>query len=157
MLAQLLRRGLIISFSYEETGGLESKSLRWRWKPVQTLQAQHHDWNKGLCMTSCLHHRKWNTLVGKTAHVFIPQMGKLRPREEKTTQQMKAKLEERPQASQLSCMGQARVKNSVASSLPWAGVGGNHSKESALIQTPQSIHTQAASSLHLQYLNVRSV
>lgn len=76
-------------------------------------------------------------------------MGKLRLREEKATQQMKAKSEETPQTSQLGCMGQARVKNSVASSLLWAGVGGDHSKESSLIQTPQSINTQVASSLHL--------
>lgn len=85
-------------------------------------------------MIRCLHHRKWNTLVGKRAHAFIPQMGKLRLREEKvlsqghTTDEGKVRGEA-PGLPILDPMGQARLKVLVASSPPWEGAGGDHSKE----------------------------
>lgn len=63
--------GFVICFSCKETGALELNSLRSRgrdWCKLSRLRLEQ----RSLCVIRCLHHRKWNTLVGKRAHAFIP-------------------------------------------------------------------------------------
>lgn len=145
----------MIFFSCKETGALELNSLRSRgrgWCKLSRLSPR-----AGTKVSLCdqvppsqeMEHPGW-----EESSCLYSIDGEMRLREEKvlsqghTTDEGKVRGET-PGLPTLDPMGQARLKVLVASSPPWEGAGGDHSKEASLIQTPQSIHTQMGSSLHL--------